>query len=245
MIMFDVQLVSIWKAPKFKGYYINHHAHNCYELVYYSYGNGETTIGEQTYFFTDNCFALIPPYVSHDELHRADAEVICLEFSCSSQLPQSFIEDENNVIYKILKELLSEAKNQKYGYKEMINAKLTELCLNVLRNENKTYNEKSFEYIINYLKENYHEKIILSNCAKQLNISYDHFQHRFKEITGLSPQQFLVDIRLVASENLLKSGNLSCTQIAYRCGFSTSAQFSALFKRKYGVSPLKFRNQIR
>ena len=124
----------------------------------------------------------------------------------------------------------------------MIQVKLNELYLHIIRDHNTLSEEKSFEYIINYIKENYHEKMILSNCAKQLHLSYDYFQHKFKKITGYSPQQFLVKQRLLASEKMLRNSELNCTEITYRCGFSTPAQFSSLFKREYNLTPLQFRS---
>ena len=243
--MLDMHLVSIWKAQKAQGTYVNYHTHKYHELVYYLYGNGETTVDEQRYNFADNCFAVIPPLVCHDELHSSDSELICLEFSGASDLSKGVYADTLGTVHRILRDLLYEAKNQHFGFKDMITAKLNELYLHLMRNENNVSDEKNFEYIINYIKENYHEKIILSDCAKQLNISYDYFQHKFKRLTGYSPQQFLIRQRLSASEAMLKAGNLSCTEIAYRCGFSTSAQYSALFKKEYGMPPLQFqKNKI-
>ena len=115
--------------------------------------------------------------------------------------------------------------------------------LHIARKENDTGNTKNFDYIINLLRENFFEHINLSDCAKQLNISYDYFQHKFKKLTGTSPQQFLIEQRLLFAEKLLIEGNSNCTEIAYRCGFSTSAQFSAFFKRRFGQSPLQYKRQ--
>ena len=139
--------------------------------------------------------------------------------------------------------MLSEVKNQKYGYADMLRIKLHELLLYISRNEINTSSTKDFTYIINYIKENFHDNITLSDCAKQLNLSYDYFQHKFKMITGFSPQQFLIEQRLLASEKMLKENKHSCTEIAYRCGFCTSAQYSTLFKKKYGTTPLQYKKR--
>ncbi len=239
--MLDLQLYSIWEGHKPKGTYVNWHSHKYFELVYYPLGRGKTNIGEHTYTFSDNCFAMIPPHVSHDEYHLADSKVICLVFSGCPPFPQVFRRDFCNAVHKLLQDMLCEARTQKYGYKDMINLRLNELYLYVLRNENKGEREKNFDYIIHYIKENFHEKIILADCARQLNLSYDYFQHKFKALTGFSPRQFLLMQRLAASEKMLAAGNLSCTKIAYLCGFSSSAQYSAIFKREYGLTPLQFR----
>lgn len=243
--MDDIGLISVWRAVRTEKTYVNFHEHNYYELVYYQQGHGTTTVGGKAYTYADGRFMLIPPHMPHDETHDTDTEVICLECAGVPELTCQLYEDSRNTIYKILNQLLAEVAHQDYGYQDMIAIKLKELFLHVLRNENVAAEEKNFEYIINYLKENYHERIVLSDCAKQLSLSYDYFQHTFKKLTGFSPRQFLVTQRLQAAEKILESGDVSCTEIAYRCGFSTSAQFSALFKREYGKTPLQYRKQQR
>lgn len=241
--MDNMQLISIWEASRSAGRQIHAHSHNYTELVYYTHGSGTSTFGGRCCSFSGGTFALIGPGVSHWEQHLTDSGVICLEFSGDASLPQSFGADPLGEILRVLRQILSEVKHQKPGYQQMTRLKLSELCLLLQRADMGSAGEKSFEYIINYLKENYHERILLSHCAAQLNLSYDYFQHRFKALTGMSPQRFLIRQRLDAARMLLCRGNISCTQIAYRCGFSTSAQFSALFKREYGISPARFQKE--
>lgn len=243
--MQDIQLISLWKAPKGKNTQVFFHAHHFYELVYYSYGNGNTVIGETSYHFTDGTFAVIPPSVRHDEVHFEDGHVICLGFQCGDIDFPVFSKDTRGMVSRLLQELLQEIQCQAYGYKDMISVKLNELCLHILRGRRNATDEKNLEYVVNYLTENYWEKIVLADCAKQLNISYDYFQHKFKEKTGVSPRQFLLARRLQASKELLENSALSCTEIAYRCGFSTSAQFSLLFKREVGITPLRYARRNR
>ena len=242
-IVENIRLISIWEAHKPKDSYVGFHSHNYHELVYYPHGSGKTTIGGQVYSFADQCYALIPPHVSHDEYHQLDGEVICLEFTGAAELPPRFGADPLGAVYRILRDLLREARLQEYGYQDMMGIKLAELCLRLQRSGNCVPEEKNFEYVINYIRENYQQKILLSDCARQMNLSYDYFQHKFKAITGASPRQFLIRQRLGASLRMLEEGRASCSEIAFRCGFSTSAQFSALFKREYGQTPLQFRKK--
>lgn len=243
--MTDWQVISVWKAGRPGGGQVNSHAHEFHELVYYVQGSGQTVIGGQTWPFAEGHFALIPPQVEHEERHHTDCRVICLEMAGLSEEGILFWQDTDGAVLRILRELLTEARLQPFGYREMMALKLNELHLHLRRRESGVQQERSFEYIVNYLRENYHEKIRLSDCARQLNLSYDYFQHRFKALTGYSPQQFLVRRRLEVAAALLRTGQDSCTAIAYRCGFSTSAQFSALFRRTYGLSPQQYRRQQR
>lgn len=241
--MHGPQLITLWTTIRKQHSNINHHSHTYHELVYYLSGSGKTEIGGNVFQFSDHCFAVVPGHIEHSEIHYANSEVICLGFLTADNLPFGFHADPSHVIYRILKDMLREINEQNYGYEDMVILKLKELLLRIFRTQNATTTTKNFIYTINYIKENFHEHISLSDCARQLNISYDYFQHKFKTLTGYSPQQFLMEQRLLASQKMLTEGNYNCTEIAYRCGFCTSAQFSALFKRKYGVTPLQFKKQ--
>lgn len=239
--MENLQIISIWETKREVNRHINLHSHKYHELVYYPTGSGITKIDNETFSFNDNCFALIRRGTDHNETHHTSSDVICLEFTGTDNLPFGFFYDKSHMIHKNLKELLNEIREQKYGYKEMLTIKLNELLVRILRDDAGEDFVKDFAHIVNYIKENLHEDIKLSDCAKQLNISYDYFRHKFKTITGFSPQQYLIEQRLIASKRMLKDSNYTCTEIAYRCGFSTAASFSALFKTKYCITPLQFR----
>ena len=236
-------MASIWQAKKEAGHYVGEHTHKYYELVFYIRGAGVSHIEGNPYRYTENTYFLMPPYTRHDDFNQTEAEVICLEFSHSEPLPLLTGNYRTGALHRLLRELLNEASEQSYGYREMCFAKITELCVLLLREQNNISRGKDLEYMVNYIAENYHEKICLADCAAQLNVSYDYFQHAFKKKTGVSPQAFLLLSRLEAAKDCLRESKLNCTEIAYRCGFSTSAQFSALFKRQYGITPLRYRNQ--
>ncbi len=242
--MFEFELISIWEPQKPQGTYINFHSHDYHELVYYAQGNGKTVIDGDTYTFKEGNFCIIPPRVFHDELHFIDSHIFCLKFHTSCEFSPGFHTDTDYKVLDFLKKIMAETKEQKYGYKNMITARLTELCVHILRNENTDATEKNFEYVINYIKENYGDKIVLRDCADMLNYNYDYFQHKFKRLTGLSPQRFLLNRRLQAAKELLRDKDILCTDIALACGFSTSAQFSALFKREYGISPKQYQKSL-
>lgn len=239
------ELYSIWEAERVKDTYVYPQTHSYYELVYYPSGKGVAKVGDTTYGFGPDTFIIIPPGVVHDEARHNDCKILCLSFGCNGKSLEMFhCVDDSKKIYKVLKEILKESVNQSFGYQEMIEAKMKELFVRIARLQNtQVAASKNFEYVIYYLKENFHEKIQMSDCAKQLNLSYDYFQHKFKQLTGHSPQNFLLEQRLQAAEELLLQNEYSCTEIAYRCGFSTSAQFSMLFKKKHGLSPQQYKKQ--
>ena len=107
----------------------------------------------------------------------------------------------------------------------------------------KTEPKTNIELIANYLRENYFVPDSLQKIAADFGCDYDYFRHEFKKIYKVSPKQYIMNTRLLTAYNMLNESNCSCTDIAMRCGFSDSAQFSKLFRIKYGFSPTNLKKQ--
>ncbi len=244
--MEQTALITAFRLRKVPGVQVVPHAHQFYELVYYREGSGETRIGATQYGFRSRSFALIPPGTEHDELYRTAGEVICLGFRQDGILPLTVGRDPEGQLLRVVSAILEESTAQGFGYRDMLRAKLTELAvlLHRLGGQNLA-GAKSFEYVVNYLSENYYEKVVLEALAREMNLSYDYFQHRFRQLMGLSPRQFLLQKRLEAAKSLLEKTDVGCTDIAYRCGFANSSQFSMLFRRETGLTPLRYRRQTK
>lgn len=56
-------------------------------------------------------------------------------------------------------------------------------------------------------------------------------------MTGKTTTEYINEVRLKKSIELLKDGNMNITEIAINCGFNDVNYFSRLFKKRYGVSP--------
>lgn len=245
--MLDLHLQYALAVSHSCGHYVPPCKHDKYELVYYRTGHGITKLGDTDYHFSPNTFAVIPPNTIHDETHTADGDLLFIQITSHIELQLGLFPDVNDTIYRIVKSILQECYDQPPSYKEMISVKLNELVIMLSRlapKEKLPQKPKSFRYIINYIEDNYHDRILLQHLAAQMNYSYDYFQHQFRKLTGFSPQQYLINKRIEASKTLLADPSLSCTEIAYRCGFSNSAQFSAIFKRSLGVTPNQYRKTL-
>lgn len=79
--------------------------------------------------------------------------------------------------------------------------------------------------------------------SRELGISHSAFRNHFKQITGLPPGQYQIQIRLNKARRLLRNSTLSIQEIAEQLGFDSIYYFSRLFKKKTGCSPLAFRKQ--
>ncbi|MER8977908.1 AraC family transcriptional regulator [Mesorhizobium sp. M0870] len=85
----------------------------------------------------------------------------------------------------------------------------------------------------------------LADLAKEVGVSRFHFWRAFKQSTGMTPHAFIAQRRLEQSADMLRSTNLSATEIAMECGFGSSSHFTTAFKRAFGAAPTEFRRNCR
>lgn len=77
--------------------------------------------------------------------------------------------------------------------------------------------------------------------AQNMGVGYSWFRHIFKEYTGFSPNQYMIELRISKSKELLTNTNMTCQQIAYAVGFETPSYFTIVFKKKVGSTPSEYR----
>jgi AraC-like DNA-binding protein len=91
------------------------------------------------------------------------------------------------------------------------------------------------------IMESVADKIDMHQLARKLTMGYSNFRKQFKKEMGLSPNQYLLDIRDKKAKELLTSTDLNINEIAYRTGFESIYHFSKFFKLKNKISPSSFR----
>lgn len=95
--------------------------------------------------------------------------------------------------------------------------------------------------VLKYVEEHYTEKLTIDDMAELTYYSKSHFMKFFKAHMGIGFTEYLNDYRLTMSARLLKASDDSILMIASASGFDNLSYFNRIFKRKYGVSPGKYR----
>lgn len=98
--------------------------------------------------------------------------------------------------------------------------------------------EKAERYMAEHLDRN----LSVQEIADAVSMSSSHFTKVFREATGIAPYDCLLNIRLERAKDLLRRTDLSVSEVAYRCGFNSDANFISFFRKRTDVTPLKFRN---
>ena len=94
-----------------------------------------------------------------------------------------------------------------------------------------------------YLDMNYSKKLKLKEAAAHLGYHPHYLTRIFKERFGITPKQYLTDLKLKKACGLLCSTELPVAVVAESLGFEDALAFSRLFRREYGVSPSNYRKQ--
>lgn len=102
---------------------------------------------------------------------------------------------------------------------------------------------ESVEKVINYIGLYYHERISLDFLAELADMTPRTLCRRFRQVTGASPIDYLLHIRLKQAARLLCKGTVTVSDAAYRTGFQDSNYFSRQFRAVYHQSPSTYRRQ--
>lgn len=247
--MKNTEIVFLNSIDWHKNQIIDQHVHSCYEIVYYQKAEGYTDVNGKVLEFSTNNFCLIPPNLPHSETHFADCTTFFIGFNDDTlnlNEPIMLQDDEELTIKKLVNRVFKEALEQKDNYMDMISLLLKEIIIISKRIPNNSLSNKKtrdLSLVMAYIAENYSFKITIQQLLNITNYSEGHLRRLFKQQFGTAPLDYIIDFRLKKALEILENGNQSCTDIAFICGFSDSAQFSRFFKNKYGISPKKYQLQ--
>ncbi len=97
---------------------------------------------------------------------------------------------------------------------------------------------------IEMMHAHFGEKLSIPQLAMKVNCSGSHFSRLFKQETGTTPTGYLIRIRIDKARKLLSSTAKNATEIAFICGFASTAHFSGTFRKLVGISPLRYRKNV-
>lgn len=97
--------------------------------------------------------------------------------------------------------------------------------------------------VINFIANKYSEPITIQDIADFCNLDRSYLCKIFKHATNYSPKEYLIFFRIKKAKQLLKKTDMSIQYIAYSVGYKDAFNFSKLFKKKTGLSPVQYREK--
>ena len=146
-------------------------------------------------------------------------QIICLVKSVRKPVPESVVEfyDTN-----------WKAINNNFNLPDTRNAEA------MLNEQDRQFLENLHALLDRHLDD---EDFGIASLAKEMNMSYSSLYARIKSLTGQTPQNFLITYRMNTAMQLLQTGKYTVSEVCYKVGASSLANFSRSFKRQFGVPP--------
>jgi len=94
---------------------------------------------------------------------------------------------------------------------------------------------------VHFIEENLSKSLNLADIANQANLSKYHFTRVFNTMTGFSPLEFVVILKMHKAKNLLREQNLPVSAVAEEVGYLDLRNFDRRFKLHTGFTPSAYR----
>ena len=156
----------------------------------------------------------------------------------------------------ILLELENEWQTKQDGYRLMIRALLLKLLAMLYRSfehtEGYAQNIRQFQngYVrmapaILMMDHNFHEALTLEMLAQTVHMNRNYFSTLFTQLMGCTVSDYLIRRRLGNAASLLTSTDNSIISIAMDSGFRNVSYFNRAFRKRFGITPGQYRDQLR
>ena len=174
-----------------------------------------------------------------------------IEFECEKSYPEVFTFPIKNGEYflKKIKRMEIGRTMKKPGYMLDELSDLYGIISSLLKSDRQKYISSAAERkilpAVRYIAENYSKHIRNDDLARITGLSVVYFRKLFKEVTGLSPINYIQSFKMKKAMEMLQSDYSSVTDIAYSLGYNNVYEFSRDFKKYVGISPSKYVASVR
>lgn len=230
-----------------------------YQLLYIAAGQGHFFInGQERVVSAGNIIVYLPGQPQEYVYYKDDkTDVYWVHFTGNDVeriIDYYNIRLSENIIYIgtspdyqwLFGRIIQEMQLCRPRFEELISLLLRNIFILISRNligANRADNslENEVELAMHYFRENYRSEINVEDYALSRGMSASNFYRVFKQISGSTPLQYILKLRLSNTQNLLENSNLTIAEIASAVGYENPLYFSRVFHKHIGVSPSEYR----
>lgn len=220
-------------------------------------GEIEIIAGDMHYVVSENEWLLLPAGVLHSYklTDKKHAKLYWMHFELTLNNKSLFsslttpvkikISNNNKIINLFNKAFKFSKSNTLLSQLEVSTAvnNLAIIFMSKLPSQIAINEEDSIDEVINYISAHWQEKLTLTQLAERANFSVSQFIINFRKRTGVSPIYYINLTKLEHAKYLLEQTAFPIGTIMEKVGYMDCAHFSKIFKKYYGVSPLKYRDK--
>lgn len=149
-------------------------------------------------------------------------------------------------IMRTIQRIVNEMRRKDQFYKHLVVMYYAELLILIFRYMKDVYLPNGtnvfLKEAIRYIQANYQSQLTISGIAQNVNISERYLRKLFDTSLGISPLEYLNQLRIKKALTLIRSTEMSIKEICYTCGFQSPQYFSRVFKQQTGMTPKEAAN---
>lgn len=230
-----------------KTFDVRFHSHEHWELVYCTGGEGAFRFENGAVIpYREGDLVVIPPHEVHANSGPegfTNIHMTMEEPSFNYRSPFRLSDEENyfrSAFSKAKVFYMTDIKNR-----ELVLAALGDLIIGyIVCFRSNTEFSSPVERIRNSIIHNYaNPNYALDAFIRELPFNYDYLRKLFKKEIGMSPLEYLTNLRMSSAEKLLTAmwtNDYSISEIAQMCGYEDALYFSRVFKKHFGCAPSGF-----
>lgn len=209
-------------------------------LVYFK--PGDSRLG---YTYSDNlmkCFAVDFEYICPvKEAEKWIYEYVSLPFDTHEKITDKYLFSRLIVLFRDLASIWISRKDNMEIRLRAVFSEILHLLLTFKSNRGNSFEKvRKIEEAIHYMVQNLSGNIRLADISAFVGVSNSYLGSIFNEITGKSPIEFLIKMKIDKARDLLRDG-VSVTETAFLLGFNDIYYFSKCFKKHEGTNPSEYR----
>ena len=163
-------------------------------------------------------------------------------FSADNPEANRLVRIANNLrITQAVQQIVNELDERREYYPQLVLLYYTELLILLRRYLNQTYlplcTDPAMQAAISCIRDRFANDITMIEVASTAGVSSRYLRKLFDRYLGLSPLEYLTQVRIDRAIELLRHTELSVKEVCFACGFQSPQYFSRVFRRQTGRSP--------
>ena len=150
----------------------------------------------------------------------------------------------------LVHQTLAEYQQKNGGWQDLVRANFHLLCVHLSRLYRTSTDNDDIGFIklagaVAYIENHYCTALSTEQLANIAGYSERQFLRLFKSVFSVTPNLYIISLRMKKAQSLLKTSTLSIGEIAWSCGYDDHNYFSRIFKKHTGMTPTEYQSLTR
>lgn len=217
-------------------------------LSFRIHSDAQMIAGDSSYKTSQYSICYVSAGLSYRRVATCD-ELIAIDFQCANHIGnqiEHFVPQQPELFLSLFQKILQIWTEKKPGYQHRSTAILYEIfALCYQQNAKPKHHPSKLQVAVEYMHHNCtRHDLTIGEIAKKIYISEVYFRKLFQQEFNISPQKYLIKLRLQTAVALMNTGHYSLKEVAALSGYGDYKYFSVEFKRFYEYSPSEYLKQL-